>query len=393
MNHDRLRSDLAGLADEVTPVDLRDRALRTSRRLGIQRTVATTAAALVLLAAATGTALAVRPNGSPPPAPAGPSITGTTPGPDSTPTRAPSTEPSAGPSSPAPDAGESGPAARIGRVFYGAAPGTQDVGDTRLRSWTPGGAPVSLLSMPTSSAWANAAVSPDGERVAWVDRDATLWVADVDGSNRRKLHSDVDGLCWGPTWHPDGKTLSVALNDMTGRGDITRGNLDVRTGNFTKLSWKQEGCHPLASADGHYLAYPDGSTGRVFVTTAGGKVVRTVPGLGGSSKYDCFDVASLSPDGSRIALFRRGPGDDAGDVARELTADAVLDTRTGAELDLPLGPRTLDQAFFQSDGTIVARALSLTGNVLVLIGANGRKISEEPEPSAFSDMQIIAVAG
>ena len=44
MNDDRLRLDLTDLADEVTPVDLRDRALRTSRRIGIQRAVATCAA-------------------------------------------------------------------------------------------------------------------------------------------------------------------------------------------------------------------------------------------------------------------------------------------------------------------------------------------------------------
>ncbi|WP_446217620.1 hypothetical protein [Micromonospora sp. IBHARD004] len=61
MNHDRLRLDLAGLAEEVTPVDLRDRALRTSRRLGIQRAIATSAAAVVMLGAATGTAFAFMP--------------------------------------------------------------------------------------------------------------------------------------------------------------------------------------------------------------------------------------------------------------------------------------------------------------------------------------------
>ncbi|MCW3843560.1 hypothetical protein ONA70_25995 [Micromonospora yasonensis] len=70
MNEDRLRFDLADLADEVTPVDLRDRALRTSRRLGIQRAVTTSAAALVMIAAATGTALAIRPNEQSGPAPA-----------------------------------------------------------------------------------------------------------------------------------------------------------------------------------------------------------------------------------------------------------------------------------------------------------------------------------
>ena len=75
MNEDRLRFDLADLADEVTPVDLRDRALRTSRRLGIQRAVTTSVAALVLIGAATGTALAIRPDEQSGPAPAGPSMT------------------------------------------------------------------------------------------------------------------------------------------------------------------------------------------------------------------------------------------------------------------------------------------------------------------------------
>lgn len=248
--------------------------------------------------------------------------------------------------------------------------------------------------MPTSSAWTNAAVSPNGERVAWVDRDAALWVADVDGSNRRKLHSDVDGLCWGPTWHPDGKTLSVALNDMTGRGDITRGNLDVRTGTFTDLGWKLDGCHPLVSADGRFVAYPDGSTGRVLVVNAsGGRLARTVPGLGGNARYDCFDVASLSPDGVRIALLRRGQNEDAGDVARELTVNAVVDTIDGKVIELPLDGRKLLQAYFQADGTLVARVAASDANRLVLVAADGRKLTETPEPTALRNMQILHVAG
>ena len=95
MNQDRLRFDLADLAEEVTPVDLRDRALRTSRRLGLQRAAATSAAVLVVLAAATGTALAIRPN-SQTPVPAGPSVTVTAPPVEPTPT--PSAEPSSTPS-------------------------------------------------------------------------------------------------------------------------------------------------------------------------------------------------------------------------------------------------------------------------------------------------------
>ncbi|MFK3982608.1 hypothetical protein ACI2K4_19805 [Micromonospora sp. NPDC050397] len=69
MNLDRLRNDLADLAEEAAPVDLRDRALRTSRRIGVQRTLASSAAALVMIGAATGTAFAFLPKDNPGPAP------------------------------------------------------------------------------------------------------------------------------------------------------------------------------------------------------------------------------------------------------------------------------------------------------------------------------------
>ncbi|MGY0002709.1 hypothetical protein [Micromonospora sp. I033] len=395
MNQNRLRLDLAELAEEVTPVDLRDRALRTSRRLGIQRVVATSAAALVVLAAATGTALAIRPDGQAPlPAPANPSVTSTWPPVEVTPTPAPSSSASTGPSTdPRPDGGGPSTTARFGRIFYAASPGSTEARTTRLRSWTPGGQPVTLLSMPTSSAWSNAVVSPDGERVAWVDLDAVLWVADLDGGNRRKLRTGVDGSCWGPVWHPEGTALGIALVDPSNPGRSRRGNLDVRTGAFTDLALDEDGCHPLWSGDGRYLAYPDGSTGRVIVATSGGDRLRSIPGLGGNAKYDCFDVASLSPDGSRIALFRRGPGEEAGDVARELTADGVFDTRTGKEFELPLGARTITQAFFRPDGTLLVRATGLRENVLILVAPDGRKLGEVSEPPAFGEQQIIAVGG
>ncbi|WP_346537462.1 hypothetical protein [Micromonospora sp. DPT] len=91
MNDQRLRLDLTDLAEEVTPVDLRDRALRTSRRIGIQRAVATSAAAVVLFGAATGTAFAILPNRNADPVP------GTTPSATASPS--PTASPSATPSS------------------------------------------------------------------------------------------------------------------------------------------------------------------------------------------------------------------------------------------------------------------------------------------------------
>lgn len=97
MNGDRLRLDLTRLAEEVTPVDLRDRVLRTSRRIGIQRAVATSATALVLLGAAAGTAFALTPRaGTPSPAGSGSAVV------------APSGRPTATPPTPSTVASRSG---------------------------------------------------------------------------------------------------------------------------------------------------------------------------------------------------------------------------------------------------------------------------------------------
>ncbi|MEV0153384.1 hypothetical protein AB0H57_06525 [Micromonospora sp. NPDC050686] len=115
MNADRLRADLADLAEEVTPVDLRDQALRTSRRLVIQRRVATSAAALALVGVATGSALAIRSaTGGLGPVPAdSPSVTG---GPSAGPaptSSAPAPRGSAPSSSGSPAAGTSGPSRKL----------------------------------------------------------------------------------------------------------------------------------------------------------------------------------------------------------------------------------------------------------------------------------------
>ncbi|WP_200208191.1 hypothetical protein [Micromonospora coerulea] len=387
MNDDRLRLDLADLADEVTPVDLRDRALRTSRRLGIQRAVATSAAALVLLAAATGTAFAIRPDGgAPAPAPAGPSLTASWPPVEVTPT------PELSASPPATTTSEPAATATIGRVFYGPAPDNSSATTARLRSWKPGGVPVDLLSVPRTSALANAAVSPDGERVAWVDRNANLWVADVNGSGRRKVRAGVEGDCWGPTWSPDSKRLALALVDPASPGAGRRGVLNLASNTFTAVG-KLIGCHPLWSANGKVFAFPDGSAGRVTMTAPDGIGQWFIPKLGGTARYDCFDVASLSPEGDRIALYRRGPDVPSGDVARELDANVVLNTRTGNEVGLPLGGRELRQAYFQADGRLVARVASGKGFALVLIDGDGRKVSEIAEPDILKDMQILGVAG
>ena len=388
MNQDRLRFDLADLAEEVTPVDLRDRALRTSRRLGLQRAAATSAAVLVVLAAATGTALAIRPN-SQTPVPAGPSVTVTAPPVEPTPT--PSAEPSSTPSTSPSETTGGGPNgdATFGRLVYGPsdlanAPSTTST--VRLQSWRPGDDPVRLLGLPYGPAQVNVSVSPDGQRVAWVETTGAVWVSAIDGSGRRKLRDGVDDVCWSPVWLPNSQQLVVRLN--AGGDDPATGVLDVSSGKFTRVTGL-DGCHAVFAADGT-LAFADGSDGTIVLTDRNGRARRTVPGLGTKgSRYVSFDLSSLSPDGRRVALLRIDRNGTYGDAARELLVNAVLDTRTGAEVSLPLEGRQLRQVFFQPDGSMVVRVRSGDRYTVVLVDANGKRITERAEPSALRDMQII----
>ncbi|MFF0255043.1 hypothetical protein ACFYPW_21365 [Micromonospora zamorensis] len=392
MNDQRLRLDLTDLAEEVTVVDLRDRTLRTSRRLGIQRAVATSAAALVLIAAAAGTAFAIRPDQSPAPLPADtPSVTAT---PTPTPSATPSTSTSDAPGSP-PSSGSTTntPTAKIGKLFYGPAEIT-GAQNANLRSWRPGDNPVRLLALPELAAVGNVSVSPDGQRLAWMEDDgdarSTVVTANVDGSNKQTMRSGVDRSCVTPIWSPDGHLLFREAKEMGEPGRY--GVLDTRSAKKNVRWWAAEpsACHALWSADGGTIAMNTSAGVTLFDTD--GKRKRDVPGLDSSGTWWSSHIASLSPDGDRIALYRYHPGSEDGrDVGRFLQASAVLDTRSGKPVELPLGGRTLRQVYFQADGSMVVRVQAGSGYAVLLVDEDGRKISETAEPAALKGMQILAV--
>ncbi|MBM0231004.1 hypothetical protein JNW91_03390 [Micromonospora sp. STR1_7] len=391
MNDQRLRLDLTALADEVTSVDLRDRTLRTSRRLGIQRAVATSAAALVLIAAATGTALAIRPNQSPNPLPADtPSVTAS-PSPTRSPSPTPSTSTSEVPGAP-PSGGSSADtsAGQFGKLFYGPAEVT-GAETSNLRSWRPGSNPVRLLALPEIAFKGNVGVSSDGQRVAWVDNSNDLFVSDADGSDKHLLRSDVDPYCITAVWSPDGRQLLFRELKATG-GSGRFGVLDTRSAEKTVRWWSSEpaACHALWSADGQTIAM-NTDTGVTLYGTDGTKR-RVLPGFSPDG-WRTNDVVSLSPDGSRIALLRHKAVGDAGDVARDLRVNVVLDTRSGKQVTLPLGGRTVRQVYFQSDGSTVVRVQAGSGYAVLLVDEDGKKVSETAEPASLKDMQILAAVG
>lgn len=390
MKHDRLRLGLADLADEVNLVDLRDRALRTSRRLRIQRAVASSATVLALVGAATGTAFTVIPradNQVPQPADSSSAFTSASATPVLTAEPTPSASRSDAPVTP--EKPDNMP--EIGRLFYGPdyRGGSEETrGSAQLRSWQPGTKPDSLLELPREAALLNATVAPDGRRVAWVEQ-ATLWVAKVDGSDRRELRDEVAAMCRPPAWSPNSRQILVTTKvtaDRSGEGFV-----DVSSGKFTEVD-RTDGCHLVWAADGT-TAIADGSEGTIVLTGPDGTDRGTIPRLGYGHEYVSFDLSSLSPDGQRIALYRIESGGTVGDAARSLRANVVLDTRTGKEVALELGGRELRQAYFQADGTLIARVSSGTGYALVLLDVDGHKVSESTEPAVLKDMQILTVVG
>ncbi|MFI6267489.1 TolB family protein [Micromonospora zamorensis] len=387
MNDQRLRLDLSDLAEEVTVVDLRDRTLRTSRRLGIQRAVATSAAALVLVAAAAGTAFAIRPDQSPAPLPADtPSVTAT---PTPTPSPTPSTSTSDAPGSP-PSSGSSTntPAVQFGKLFYGLT-GVIREQTWNLRSWHPGGSPVRLLALPEIALRGNMGVSSDGHRVAWVDPNNDLFVSDADGSDKQKVRSSVDPYCVGAVWSPDGRRLLFREIKAAG-GPGRYGVLDIRSAEKNVRWWttETEACKAFWSADGQTIAMT--TNYGVTLYGADGTKKRAVPGFSRDG-WNTDDVVSLAPNGSRVALRRHKEDGDAGDVPRDLRVNVVLDTRTGKEVSLPLGGRTLRQVYFQSDGSMVVRVQAGSGYAVLLVDEDGKKISETAEPASLKDSQILAV--
>ncbi|WFE50978.1 hypothetical protein [Micromonospora sp. WMMD1155] len=238
----------------------------------------------------------------------------------------------------------------------------------------------------------NATVSPDGRRAAWVEENGDLWVADVDGSGRRKLGEGADNNCGSPAWLPNSRQLTVRLNPAAGASAGAR-LLDVSSGVYSELP-VFDGCHAVWAADGT-LAFADGTSGGVVITDRTGADRRTIPGLGGkSSEYVCFDIASLSPDGRRLALFRIDRDSETyGDAGRDLIANAVLDTRTGKAVTLPLGGRQMRQVFFQPDGSMVVRLRGDDSYTLLLVDDNGKKVGEQPEPASLRNMQILTALG
>ncbi|WP_018785601.1 hypothetical protein [Micromonospora sp. CNB394] len=363
MNQDRLRFDLADLAEEVTPVDLRNRALRTSRRLGIQRAVATSAAALVVLAAATGTALAIRPN-SQAPAPAGPSVTVTAPPVE--PSRTPSTDTSTGQSQ----------SAVAGTRYY------LEQTSTRSRIHEVRGTQDrvvhEVVHEAASRCEANTvSISPDGTRVVWVqdstdNANGVLLIADVGDEEATTLAEGISCLGARPLrWKGDDQLMVQRKNRQSVLYDVAA-NKQVMgdPGQETNRCW---------SADGTWLAAE--SDGKPYVSdTTDLRQYTFTPPEQEAAKWDGWEARSVSTDGRYVAVGWIGT-----DPSRRDGSFAVVDTGTSEVVDLP-GTGEVRSILFSADGTVLLRR----GTGITVLDSEFKPLGTVTEPAETRNRALLA---
>lgn len=349
---DNLRSGLADLADDVQPVDLRDRALRTSRRIGLRRTALTSVLSLVLLGSAGVTAVAMTGGG------------GGVPDPGAT------ASASVGPPSQSPSHSPSPSPAVSGDYYFLRAVGTTKLELHVLRETYPCGTPEPGTCEPVTRTeklrtithpaddlcpWNTITVSPDGRRVAWVvgaddpsGSSGDLMIADTAGGTAQKRGSRA--LCLGSralVWTPDSTRLYTAKLDDAG----TVGVVDATTGKFSPMAheaWKE--AETLATGPFRGVV----NDGRLTVTKADGSAPRSVayePEHGME-----VVVMAVSQDGRYASVSSGGS-----DPSRQLNAAAVIDMTTGRPVEFPVGK--VARVWFQADGSL---AVGVAGQPAVL---------------------------
>jgi TolB protein len=371
MTRDPLSSSLGELAESVRDADLYERSLRRSRSIGRRRAAAVAGAGLAVLGLA-GAGLLFRPGVSelPPPVVSPTRQAPSSPAPSTS--AAPSAPPSA-PPSPA-RATVAVPQSRSlgdlpGRVFYRSA--------DRVTRLDPDGAVRTVLDTPHDAV----AVSPSGGRIAYVT-DGRLRLA---GSFPEPVLDGTVDPGRLPAWSPDGERLIVAAPEP--------GVLTVATGAFTPLPASLGGQHFRWSADGRRLVYGTSSC-RLKVAAAGARSGTTVPVIGDPEAARNPDGTAacrpLSADrtGARITAPLESAGSEPG--ADLVPADALVDTRTGDVLPLPVSGRVTG-LLFGPDGNLLIRTTDGGGaQTLSVLAPDGTLLVRAREPAAVGNAELLA---
>lgn len=149
--------------------------------------------------------------------------------------------------------------------------------------------------------------SPDGRQIAYSSTfqgNQEIYVADVDGQNRRRITSDpaIDAH---PAWSPDSRRLVFATNRW---GDLELAEVDVAGENLVRLTRSARlDDYPVYSPDGKRLAFVSNRDGNaeIYVLDRADLSVRNVTQNPAIDTYPAW-----TPDGRLTFVSNRDDGFD-----------------------------------------------------------------------------------
>ncbi|GGN80371.1 hypothetical protein GCM10010112_55860 [Actinoplanes lobatus] len=228
--------------------------------------------------------------------------------------------------------------------------------------------------------------SPNGKRLAYVTEAGRLQVSNPDGTHVRKLSLRVAPFGYGPNWTANGKGLIVAR-----KSDNKAGVVQVSNGKFTPLPRSIQGIHIRMTGDGKRYLWSDG-TGGIWSARVDGTDVKRVPVLGKQDRTNpkqlrAYDIVSTNRDGSRITVDLIKGNETDGDLGSGQVADAVVDTKTGKPIALPVRGR-VSQVLLLSNGRLLVRSGPASKRVLTLLSAKGKVLASKTEPSSLRNLTL-----
>jgi eukaryotic-like serine/threonine-protein kinase len=223
-------------------------------------------------------------------------------------------------------------------------------------------------------------LNPDGERIAFTDRDDKLWTMDLRRGIAMPLTEDGEGSNAYPVWSRDGASLIFASN-RTGDWDIY--SVPTAGGPAKRLLERKGNQFPSSYA-------PDGTL--LFNERSGGKTGSNILTLGPDGKVTPFldaqpaskTAGQFSPDGRAVAYASDESGRDEIYVrpfGRPGEAVAVSSDGGGAPRWSPDG----HEIFYRRGDVFIAASVTVTGGRLSV--SDSRRLFEGHAAAGRSTLQ------
>lgn len=229
-------------------------------------------------------------------------------------------------------------------------------------------------------------------------------VSAADGSGRRRL-----GPGWAPSWSPDGK--QIVFQRANGDGDSTSIFLMNADGSDVRRLTADHGGYdedPEWSPDGRLIVFtrglPGGQTRDLYVIAPDGSGLRRLT----PRRSDDFG-ASWSPDASQLALVRVPDGSLEGSQSRGPNQIWILDLETSRLRQMTEVPKGAYRPSWSPDGSSIAfedgagviMILSLSDQSVAKLPIHGYGVDWSPESDQLlitrtrgeGDLAIISLTG